>query len=248
MKSSSVLAWIGPVFLVLLLAPLVRGQQSSTWIDLYNRLLSKYVSDRGVRYAAWKSNPAEMKGIQEVVDGIASQKVSSLNKKEQLAFYLNAYNAWILHEALAKYPTKSVKDLLFTFFLSKRIKVAGEQMSFNDLEKNIIRKKFSEPRVHFALNCASQSCPPLNREAFRGDQLDAQLEKLAVGFVNSPRGVDYKAGQKSAALSAIFNWYKEDFKAAGGPLAFINQRRKPPLPNDIKITYQDYDWGLNEVK
>jgi hypothetical protein len=189
-----------------------------------------------------------MLALQQVVDGIANQKVAGLSKQEQLAFYLNAYNAWILHEALGKYPTKSVKDLLFTFFLSKRLKVAGEQMSFNDLEKDVIRKKFNEPRVHFALNCASRSCPPLNREAFRGDKLDAQLEKLAVEFVNSPRGVDYTPQKKSAALSAIFNWYKDDFKAVGGPLAFINKRHNPPLPNDVQLTYQDYDWGLNEVK
>ena len=86
--------------------------------------------------------------------------VSGFSKQEQLAFYINAYNAWILHEALGKYPTKSVKDLLFTFFTGQRIKVAGEKMSFNHLEKDIIRPKFGEPRVHCALNCASRSCPP----------------------------------------------------------------------------------------
>jgi len=121
-------------------------------------------------------------------------------------------------------------------------------MSFNHLEKDIIRPKFGETRVHFALNCASRSCPPLEREPFRADKLDAQLEKLAVAFVNSPKGVDYSAEKNSAALSAIFNWYKDDFKAVGGPTAFINLRRKPPLPNDVKIVYQDYDWSLNEVK
>jgi Protein of unknown function, DUF547 len=248
MKSLRFLSGIGLVLLLLLAGPSVRAQQSSKWIDPYNRVLSKYVTNSGVKYAAWKSNPADMQAIQEVVDGIAGQKVAGLDKKEQLAFYINAYNAWILHEALAKYPTKSVKDLLFTFFLSKRLKVAGEQMSFNDLEKDVIRKKFNEPRVHFALNCASRSCPPLNQEAFRGDKLDTQLEKLAVAFINSPRGVDYTAAKKTAALSAIFNWYKDDFKAVGGPVAFINQRRKPPLPDDTKITYQDYDWSLNAVK
>ena len=239
---------MGLVLLFLFAGSPVRAQQSSKWIDPYNRLLSRYVTGAGVKYAAWKSNPADMKAIQEVVDGIASQKVDGLSKKEQLAFYINAYNAWILHEALAKYPTKSVKDLLFTFFLSKRLKVAGEEMSFNDLEKDVIRKKFNEPRVHFALNCASRSCPPLNQVAFRGDKLDGQLEKLAVAFINSPRGVDYMPAKKTAALSAIFNWYKDDFKAAGGPVVFINQRHKPPLPDDTKITYQDYDWSLNAVK
>ena len=179
---------------------------------------------------------------------LPAEKISGLSKKEQLAFYLNAYNAWILHEALGKYPTNSVKDLLFTFFTSQRIKVTGEKMSFNHLEKDIIRRKFNDPRVHFALNCASRSCPPLNREAFQGDRLDSQLEKLSVAFVNSPRGVDYMPEKKTAALSAIFNWYRDDFKAVGGVMAFINQRRRPPLPNDTKVTYQDYDWSLNEAR
>jgi Protein of unknown function, DUF547 len=225
-----------------------RAEQFPKWIPIYNELLGKYVTNSGVKYAAWKNNAADMQAIQQVVDGIAAEKVSGLGKKEQLAFYINAYNAWILHEALAKYPTKSVKDLLFTFFTGQRIKVAGEKMSFNHLEKDIIRPKFGEPRVHCALNCASRSCPPLNREAFQADKLDAQLEKLAVAFVNSPKGVDYSAEKKSAALSSIFNWYKDDFKAVGGPIAFINKRRNAPLPNDVKITYQSYDWSLNEAK
>lgn len=227
---------------------LARADQSPAWISTYNKLLGKYVTTGGVRYAAWKGNAEDMKAIQQVVDSIAQEKTSGLNKKEQLAFYLNAYNAWIRHEALGKYPTKSVKDLLFTFFTGQRIKVAGEPMSFNHLEKDIIRPKFGDPRVHFALNCASQSCPPLHLEPFRGDKLEAQLDQLATAFVNSPKGVDYQPAKKTAALSAIFDWYKDDFKAAGGPLTFVNKRRHEPLPNDVKITYQNYDWSLNEVK
>jgi len=239
---------IGPFAFFLACVTLCRAEQAPKWIQTYNGLLGKYVTDGGVKYGAWKNNPADMQAIQQVVDGIAQENVSGLSKKEQLAFYINAYNAWILQEALGKYPTKSVKDLLFTFFTGQRIKVAGEKMSFNHLEKDIIRPKFGEPRVHCALNCASRSCPPLNRESFQADKLDAQLETLAVAFVNSPKGVDYSAEKNTAALSAIFNWYKDDFKAVDGPMAFINQRRKPPLPNDVKIVYQDYDWSLNEVK
>ncbi|MDQ6764910.1 MAG: DUF547 domain-containing protein, partial [Verrucomicrobiota bacterium] len=164
-----------------------------------------------------------------------------------LAFYVNAYNAWILHEALAKYPTKSVKDALFTFFTSKRIKVAGEQTSFNALEKETIRSKFGDPHVHFALNCASRSCPPLSREAFQGGTVDAQFETLAKAFVNSERGVRFAAGSNSAQLSKIFDWYKDDFRD-GGPIEFINKRRTTPLPKDVKISYQDYDWSLNDAK
>ena len=141
-----------------------------------------------------------------------------------------------------------MKDALFTFFTGRRITVAGQQMSFNSLEKETIRSKFSEPRVHFALNCASRSCPPLNRTAFSGDKLDGQFESLAKGYVNSDRGVKYNAATKSADLSKIFDWYKDDFKGDGGPVAFINKRRSSPIPADAKISYQDYDWGLNEAK
>ncbi len=235
-----------PLFLASAL--LCRAETSSKWTETYNRLLGKYVTRGSVKYAGWKNNAGDMKAIQDVVDGIANEKISSASKKGQLAFYLNAYNAWILHEALAKYPTKSVKDVLFTFFTSQRIKVAGEQMSFNHLEKDIIRPKFGEPRVHFALNCASRSCPPLKQEAFQAEKLDPQLEKLATAFVNSEKGVMYSKETNSAALSAIFNWYKDDFKGEGGPVAFINKRRSAPLPNDAKITFQNYDWSLNEAK
>ncbi len=220
--------------------------QAQNWIEPYNKLLGKYVTSGGVKYAAWKSNAADVQALQTVVDGIAKEAISGLDKRQQLAFYLNAYNAWILHEALAKYPTASVKDTFFTFFTAKKIAVAGQQTSFKALEDNVIRK-LGEPRVHFALNCASRSCPPLNREAFSGPRLDEQFEKLAKGYVNSEKGVKYSAGSKAAELSKIFDWYKDDFKNEGGPLAFINKRRAP-IPADAKISYQEYDWGLNEVK
>lgn len=234
-----------PLLVLVGMAAHCAGQDS--WIADYNRLLRKYAAPSGVRYADWKANAADMQSLQKVVDGIAQENISSLDQKDQLAFYANAYNAWILHEALAKYPTRSVKDTFFTFFTNKRIKVAGQQTSFNALEKETIRAKFRDPRIHFALNCASSSCPPLQPEAFSGEKLDGQFEKLAKGFVNSDRGVRYLAENKTAKLSKIFDWYKEDFED-GGPVQFINKRRATPLPADVKISYQDYDWSLNEAK
>ncbi|MFN2474767.1 MAG: DUF547 domain-containing protein [Chthoniobacterales bacterium] len=220
--------------------------ETSGWVADYNRLLGKYVTGNGVRYSEWKSNAADLQALDGVVNAISRENVSGLGQKDQLAFYINAYNAWILHEALGKYPTKSVKDALFSFFTSKRIKVAGEQTSFKALEDKTIRGKFADPHVHFALNCASRSCPPLQSEAFRGDKLDAQLEKLARAFVNSDRGV--RVGQGSVELSKIFDWYKDDFAKQGGAVEFINKRRTTPLPKDAKISYQDYNWALNDAK
>ncbi len=221
--------------------------EAFAWATDYNRLLGKYAGANGVRYADWKNNGADVQTLQKVVDAIAAENINSLGQKEQLAFYVNAYNAWILHEALAKYPTSSVKDALFTFFTSKRIKVAGQQTSFNALEKETIRSKFNDPRIHFALNCASRSCPPLNPEAFTGEKLDGQFEKLAKNFVNSEKGVRMAEEKSGVELSKIFDWYKDDFKD-GGPLQFINKRRSTAIPADAKITYQDYDWALNDAK
>ncbi len=224
---------------------MVKGQ-TAPWVSEYNRLLAQYATPAGVKYGAWKKNDAAMKALRGVVDEIAQANVSSMGRKEQLAFYINAYNAWILHEALEKYPTGSVKDLLFTFFTSKRIKVAGRQTSFKALEDDVIRAKFNEPAIHFALNCASRSCPPLLREAYQAGKLDAQFEQVAKGYINSENGVKLSADGKTARLSKIFDWYKGDFK--NGVVEFINKRRAQPIPKDAKIDYQDYDWALNEVK
>lgn len=185
----------------------VASAQTGGWVGEYGRLLGKYATPSGVKYSEWKNHAADMQTLQTVVDGIGAENVGAQSKKDELAFYVNAYNAWILHEALAKYPTKSVKDPLFSFFTGKRIKVAGEQTSFKALEDGPIRSKFGDARVHFALNCASRSCPPLLGEPFRGDKLD-QFEKLAKGFVNSERGV-LSAQGNSVQLSKIFDWYKQ---------------------------------------
>lgn len=233
------------IALLLALLPNLAHAQGGAWMKDYDALLKKYVSGNGVRYAAWKANGNDVAALGRVVEAIGTETPASYSKNDKLAFYLNAYNAWILIEALQKYPTKSIKDPLFTFFLSKRITVAGEKMSFNRLEKDIIRPGFNEPRIHFALNCASRSCPPLRSEPYTGAKLDAQLEEQARAFVNSERGV--KVNGETAQLSKIFDWYKEDFGGEAGVLAFIKKVRKEK--SDFKsVSYQEYDWSLNEVK
>jgi hypothetical protein len=218
---------------------------AADWQADYARLLKKYVAPGGVKYAEWKASAADVKALQGVVDGIAAAPASTAKSKEQLAFHINAYNAWILQEAVAKYPTKSVKDLAFTFFLTNRITVAGTKISFNKLEKDIIRPRFAEPRIHFALNCASRSCPALRNEPYEASKLDTQLDEQTRLYVNSPLGV--KPEGDGAALSKIFDWYKEDFGGDGAVLAFLKKYRGGKL-DFKKISYQEYDWGLNEAK
>ncbi|HEX8311511.1 MAG TPA: DUF547 domain-containing protein [Chthoniobacteraceae bacterium] len=215
------------------------------WEEEYAGLLKKYVTPSGVRYAAWKANPGDLASLRHVVDGIAGAPAPAGKGSDALAFHLNAYNAWILQEALEKYPTKSVKDPLFTFFIGNRITVAGQKMSFNRLEKEIIIPRYGEPRVHVALNCASRSCPPLRNEPYTGAKMNAQLDSQSKTFVESSNGV--RPTEKGAELSAIFDWYKEDFGGAGGVLKFINKYRSTPVPDDARISFQNYDWRLNEA-
>ena len=218
---------------------------AADWQTEYARLLAKYVTPAGVKYAAWKADAADMQAIQTVVDAIAAAPASTAKSKDQIAFHINAYNAWILHEALGKYPTKSVKDALFTFFTSKRIVVAGEKTSFKRLEDDVIRVRFGEPRIHFALNCASRSCPPLRAEPYTAAKLDAQLDEQGRAYVNTDRGL--KASGDIAQYSKIFDWYKEDFGGDAGVNALLSKYRGGKVAFK-KVTYQDYDWSLNEAK
>lgn len=219
---------------------------AADWQSEYATLLRKYVTPSGVRYAAWKGDAGDLAALKKVVDSIATAPAPEGKSPEALAFYLNAYNAWILHEALEKYPTKSVKDTLFTFFTSNRLTVAGQKISFNKLEKEIVIPRFGEPRIHMALNCASRSCPPLRNEPFTGSKLSAQLDSQSKQFVNSSNGVRLEKG--SAELSSIFDWYKEDFGGPSGALAFVNKHRSSPIPPNTKVAFQSYDWRLNEAR
>jgi hypothetical protein len=212
--------------------------RAADWQADYARLLAKYVIPSGVRYKDWKHNSSDVEMLQTVVEAIGK------SKRDDLAFYLNAYNAWILHEVLASYPIRSIKDPVFMFFLSDRIVVGGVKMSFNHLEKDIIREKFSDPRVHFALNCASKSCPTLAAQIYVNAKIEQQLDRQTRLFIDSAKGV--RVSEKGAEISQIFDWYKADF--TGGVLAFINRYRTQPIPETAKISFQDYNWALNDAR
>lgn len=237
------------VFALLFIVASASAGRADAWNEGYTRLLAKYVTPQGVRYAAWHADAADRAELARVVAAIAKEKPAG-GKDEKLAFYLNAYNANILNQVLENYPIKSVRDIavLYGVFTQQRIDVAGEKMSFNHLEKDIIHG-FNEPRIHFALNCASGSCPPLRPKAYTGDGLGAELDQQTTAFLNNdPHGVKAAEDGKKADVSKIFDWNSGDFQAAGGVAGFINKYRKPPLAPDAKISYQSYDWSLNEAR
>jgi hypothetical protein len=126
----------------------------------------------------------------------------------------------------------------------KFFKIAGVDMSLDEVEHSILRKEFDEPRIHFAINCASVSCPPLLNEAFVASNLENQLTRVATTFINDPSR--NKISRQSAQLSSIFSWFKGDFTKKGTLIEFLNRYSKVKISPNARISFLDYNWNLNE--
>ncbi len=229
--------------------PSIDASADPDWRSTYAELLGRYVTASGVEYEEWHAAPADVAALEGVVAGIAGEDVDTLEGDAKLAFYINAYNAWMLDQVLQAYPVANVTEVapLWGVFTNRRIIVAGEAMSLNHLEKQIILKQFSDPRVHFAINCASRSCPPLLNTPYTGGQLDAQLDAVTKNAVsNNPLIVEVVGN--TVEVFEVFKWYAADFEKAGGTKAFIEKYRDEPLPEGAEIAYQDYDWSLNQAE
>lgn len=215
---------------------------SADWMDDYNEILQTYATPTGVKYKQLKANASDMKKLDSITKDIGKAKLPK-NKQEKLAFYINAYNAWMLDVAIEKYPGIGVLHGEKDYFDKKRIVVAGKKMSFNDLENGTIRVQYKEPRIHFAVNCASESCPPLLNEVYRAKTLDTQLDTVTTNFMNSKRA--FQISGKTAKVSSLFDWYKKDF---GNVISYINKYSKKDIPKKSKIAYLQYDWSFNDAK
>jgi hypothetical protein len=216
---------------------------------VYGVLLKKYVSAGNVNYAGFKSDEAQ---LDRYLRQLAKVDSASLSRQEQFAFYANAYNAWTLKLILSGYPgVKSIKDLGGLFqgpWKKKFVQIDGSVLTLDDVEHSILRPRFGDPRVHFAINCAAKSCPPLRSEPFRGDILDRQLDDATRSFLNSP--TSYRLEGNALYVSRIFKWFAEDFKdgVLGLYLRYATGDLKKELENKsdrIIVKYLAYDWSLN---
>jgi len=167
-------------------------------------------------------------------------------KDQQLAYLINTYNGYQLRQVIDHYPLKSIKDV-GSFFSSPWSKeffiLFGEAASLDYVEHQLIRKLFKEPRIHFAVNCASISCPPLSNQAYVALRLDDQLEHAASNFLNDTEA-NYLKGE-TLYVSKIFDWYEEDFP--NGVINFATRYRSGlPAANQIKLRFSEYNWNLNQ--
>lgn len=211
----------------------------STWNDL----LKKFVDDDGnVNYSGFKKDIAGLEAYLALLSQNAP--LPSWSKNEKLAFYINLYNAATVKLIVDNYPTKSIKDIP-NRWKKEWISVNGDITSLNDIEHKVLRK-INEPRIHFAINCASYSCPKLLNTAFTQQNMERLLSKATIDFVNDKKRNRFEDG--TAQLSKIFKWYKNDFTGETSLLEYINRYLDNPTRKDAKVEYLDYDWSLNEAK
>ncbi len=213
----------------------------------YADLLSKYVRSDGVDYASWSQVPSDIKRLDSVLADWSQVDVESLTQADQKAFYINLYNAAMLQAVFDNYPLKSVKNiglLPFSIFKKKFIKQGTQKLSLDGVEKGILLKEFVDPRIHFAVNCASESCPPLRAEPFLGEVLDSQLDEQTRDFAESNRAIRINQSAKSIAYSELFKWYKGDFEVEN-PAEYLNNYRSKKVKLSYKVKWIEYDWSLN---
>jgi len=215
----------------------------------YDRLLKKYVDQNGlVAYEKWKGNADDRKALTTYLEQFAAGG-SSASGSERYASLINAYNALVLNWILQNYPTESFWALKNSF-KEKRHKVGGEMVSLNDIENSALRPEFGY-RTHAVLVCAARSCPPLQRSAYTGGQLDEQCDHAYRVWLGLMDLNEFLVDKNEANVSSIFKWFKGDFEKAGGVKTILAKYApspaKPLLQRpDCKITYKTYNWGLND--
>jgi hypothetical protein len=222
--------------------------------NLWNHLLQNYVTDGLIDYRGLRRDHH----FKSYIAQLAGANPDVLDRDARLAFYCNAYNAFVIDGVIRHKIDTSVLDYKndegVGFFDAKEHILAARTLDLNTLEHKIIRPKFDEPRIHMALVCAAKSCPRIRAEAYFGDRIDKQLEDQATLFVNAREYVRFEPSDNTLVLSPILDWYGDDFGGRAGYLEFLRSRcEDPALRESIqrvaegegRVAFSEYDWSLN---
>lgn len=229
-----------------------KGDASPVNHSIWDSLLMDHVADDGlVDYQGFINDSSR---LNEYLNVLSNHHPNDKywTDDEQLAYWINAYNAFTVRLIIRNYPVKSIKDIKqgISFVNSvwdiKFIHIETRNYSLNNIEHGIIRKQFDEPRIHCAVNCASISCPKLQRRAYTAKKLDDQLTHAVKDFLADPSKNEISADH--IKVSPIFKWYSGDFTENGSLIDFLNQYSPVTINSDATIDYQDYNWNLNDVK
>lgn len=218
---------------------------------VFDSLLRQHVSEAGwVDYQGFIQDSSQFK---EYLQLLSQHHPNDRNwsKNERIAYWINAYNAFTIKLIMDHYPVASIKDIkngipfVNTVWDIKFIEIEGAEYDLNNIEHGILRPKYNEPRIHFAVNCASISCPKLQRFAYTGDKLDEQLDRAARDFINDPD--KNKISSDSLQLSKILNWYWGDFKDQyDSRIELVNKYADTAVSPEAEVSFLEYDWGLND--
>jgi hypothetical protein len=229
----------------------------------FDALLKSYVRGNSVDYSQLIEEKDKLFNFTNILAKVSpnSHPEKFQTKNEQLAYWINAYNAFILKIIIENYPVDSIKDINFigfTVWLTKNT-IGGEEISFKSLEDDIIRDEFKDPRIHFAINCASYSCPPLINEAYLPESLDEQMDNSTKSFINNENNVLINEEDRIIYLSSIFDWYDDDYydwlRAEYGIeephiLDYIKLYYEGKIEDNLyefDIEYFEYSWELNDT-
>lgn len=221
-----------------------------------------------VNYAGFVRDRAQLKNYLDALSGVSGADFGNWSKPQQLAFLINAYNAFTVEKVLTRYPDlKSIrdfgkvignpwKDRFFTLF--------GRETTLDAIEHDMIRApgRYEDPRIHFAVNCASIGCPMLREEAFVAARIDAQLDEQALRFMSDRSRNRFDASTRGLALSSIFDWYGKDFARGWKGYTSLDQwlahhadqlTDRPEVramirAGNLPVSFLDYDWRLNDAK
>jgi hypothetical protein len=237
--------------------------ESSTTVDhtAWDVLLKAHLvsAENGLdRFRYGSMNASDRAVLADYLAALQAIRISEFNRAEQRAYWINLYNAATVKVVLDHYPVRSIREIrLGGGFLDdgpwsrKWLKVEGEALSLDDIEHRILRPIWKDPRIHYAVNCASVGCPNLSRTAYRAGNFDNLAEAGARAYVNSPRGVRVENGRLH--VSSIYEWFKADFGGSdGGVIAHLKQYAEPALGARLetiaRIDGDAYDWSLNDAR
>ncbi|EEF59972.1 DUF547 domain-containing protein [Pedosphaera parvula] len=244
------------LLLVLSLTEFVQAAEFDHSHQHFDRVLKQYVKNGLVNYAGLKTHPQELNSYLDQLASVPEDEFARWNENQQMAFLINLYNAATLRLIVDHYPVKSIKDIggvLNGPWKQKVVHLWGETITLDDLEHGILRKRYAEPRVHFALVCAAHGCPPLREEAYTEKKLNEQLDDQGRRFIGNKEKNRVDVSAHVVYLSPIFKWYAQDFEKKGSPVLkwitpFFTKEEQAALTNggEFKIRYTDYDWSLND--
>lgn len=211
-----------------------------------------------VDYKALKEQPGGLDRYLASLQSVTLDEFRTFTKDQQLAFLINAYNGFTLKLIISHYPISSIRKIggISGPWKVKFFDLLGEKKHLDDIEHNMIRKMFKEPRIHFAVNCASRGCPDLSRSAYEASSLESQLEEATRNFLEDSSLNRLSTNEKQLEVSSILTWFKSDFISAHGSLQnFLTiyvpltlEQKGKVLSGEIGLKFLDYDWSLNEIK